>query len=72
MKNAEIAGRKPRLTGIRQAATRLRKSPYQVMHLAVCGVLETEMVDETPKVVIASIERLEAALAADKTEEAAA
>jgi hypothetical protein len=72
MKYVEISDKKSRLTGIRQAATRLRKSPYQTMRLIACGVLESELVDGTPKVTIASIERLEAVIAGETQEPSAA
>jgi hypothetical protein len=52
---------KPRLTGVKQACRRLNKNRYQVMNMVAAGVLEAEMVDDTPKIVVASIERAEAA-----------
>jgi hypothetical protein len=50
-----------RLTGIKPAARRINKTPYQILRLATAGEIEVEMVDGRPKVVIASLKRFKAA-----------
>ena len=62
MQSAESRGKlKPRLTGVKQAGRRLNKTTYQILRLVTAGDLEVELVDNKPKIVIASLERLEAA-----------
>jgi hypothetical protein len=62
MQTTEIKGRpKPRLTGIKQAGQRLGKTRYQIMNMIAAGLLEAELVDSAPKIVVASVERIEAA-----------
>jgi hypothetical protein len=54
---------KPRLTGVKQAGRRLGKTRYQIMNMIAAGLLEAELVDAAPKILVASVERLETAAA---------
>jgi hypothetical protein len=51
----------PRLMGVKQTGKRIGKTGYQVLRLVASGDLEVELVDDHPKILISSIERLEAA-----------
>ena len=50
---------KSRLIGILPAGKRIGKSAHQILRMAAVGEIEIELVDDKPKVVIASLERLQ-------------
>jgi hypothetical protein len=57
-KTSVLRGLPTRLTSVKNAARKINGNHYTVMRLLLLGKLEGEMVDDEPKVVIASIDRL--------------